>query len=234
MCRSAHLIRTDKTLAVYELEKVSDISDAFLDQLAWPDGATQLGFRFKQPIVDVPAVLSRNLSKKYIAQIGYLARKDDLVAPASDGPASIELQTPDDLDALKTLTKRTLLDFLFKPWREFMNPDFPGEVDAFLAGQLSLASSAWLVNRDAHVGLINLMHPRDCLGRPVDHVAWIWLDERLPLRERIEAHRRLILWLKQNTSKPVQAFIYSFNVRSIRFFTKVGFKPACVHIAKHV
>jgi RimJ/RimL family protein N-acetyltransferase len=232
MCSSPEPVRTDKTLVVYKLDRLSDLSDAFLDKLAWPQGATQLAFRFKEAAVDAAQLLGERVSRRYVARIGYLAASDAVAIPVCEGATGVELLTPDNLEALRDLTKRTIIQFFYEPWRDYVSPDFPGEVDAFVTGPLSREDSAWLVSGKECVGLLNLMRHKDCLGRPIDHVAWVWLDKRLTSAARKEARRLLALRLSR-CAGPIQAYVHPFNVRSAVFFEKLGFKPACVHITRH-
>ncbi|MFA5137723.1 MAG: hypothetical protein WC728_00710 [Elusimicrobiota bacterium] len=234
MRRTPKLLRTEKSLAVFELDRVSELTDSLLDSLPWPHGGSQLAFRFRGPMEDVPEALCRNVSPRYVTRIGYVGRSRGIRVPAGGEAPGVRLQIPDDLDSLKALTRRTLLESFYEPWRERLSPDFPKEVEAFLSSHLSCARSAWVVSREGRVGLINLMRHCDCLGRPLDHIAWVWIHESLSKDERQSARRQLALWLQGVAKDWIQAFVHPFNVHSIRFIARLGFEPACVHVSRHL
>ena len=226
-------VRRDGSTAVFELDRPADLTGALLDSLDWTGDTPKAAFRFKEPATEASLPDLSVLPGTYIARIGYAARTADLAAPAAPPPASKgEWRTPTDLEALKTLTRTTLIERFYEPWRELESPEFLKDVEAFLEHGLALDASALFLVEGREAGLIAMMAHRDCFGRPVDHIAWVWIDESLTPPERAGAHARLVEWLARKPSGRIQAFVHGFNARSRRFFGKIGFTPTCLHISR--
>lgn len=218
---------------VIELDRPADLTGALLDSLDWPEDAPKAAFVFKEPADEASLSALSGLSGRYIARIGYTARTADLAAPAAP-PAAPEAdwRTPTDLEALKVLTRRTIVEHFYEPWRERESPAFLEDVEAFLEHGLTLEASAHYLIGGRAAGLINLMAHRDCRGAPVDHIAWVWIDASLTPAERADAHSRLLRRLAGAKTGRIHAFVHAFNARSRRFFGKFGFTPSCLHISK--
>lgn len=219
--------------AIFELARPEDLTGELLDSLDWPAAAPKAAFRFKEPANEDSFSALSNLPAKYIVRIGHAALTADLAAPATASSAGEpDWRTPTDLEALRALTRKTIVERFYEPWRELETPEFLKDVDAFLEHGLALSASAHYLIQGRAAGLINLMSHQDCLGRPVDHIAWVWIEESLTPAERADAHARLREWLARLPTGRIQAFVHTFNVRSRRFFSKIGFTPSCIHISK--
>lgn len=219
--------------AIIELCRPEDLTRELLDSLHWPAEAPKAAFRFKEAAnEDSLSALSR-LPGQYIVRIGYVALTSALSLPAASSPEREPgWRTPTNLEALKTLTRKTLIERFYEPWREYESPAFLKEVDAFLEHGLALNASAHYLLEGRAVGLLNLMAHQDCRGRPVDHIAWLWIDEGLAPAERANVHAGLLRRLALLPTGRIQGFVHTFNVRSRRFFAKLGFTPSCLHISK--
>lgn len=233
MSRNAVLVRREGSTAVYELDGLADFSNELLDSLDWSVGASKAAFRFKEPITSNELSALSELPGKYIARIGYTALKSTLASPSSP-PAVPEAvwRTPTDFETLKALTRKTVIEHFYEPWRELESPHFLKELESFLENGISLRTSAhYLINGRA-VGLINLLTHQDCYAQTVAHIAWIWIDNNLAPAERADAHSQLVRWLAGTATSPIHAFVHSFNGRSRSFFEKIGFTPSCIHISR--
>lgn len=218
---------------VIELDRPADLTGALLDSLDWPEDAPKAAFVFKEPADEASLSALSGLSGQYIARIGYTARAADLASPAaSTASPGADWRTPTDLEALKALTRRTIVEHFYEPWRERESPAFLKDVEAFLAHGLTLEASAQCLIGGRAAGLINLMAHHDCRGAPVDHIAWVWIDASLTPPERAAAHSGLLRRLSAAKTGRIHAFVHAFNARSRRFFEKIGFTPACLHISK--
>lgn len=218
---------------VIELERPANLTAELLDSMDWPANAPKAAFVFKEPASESSLFALSDLSAKYIARIGYTAQAAALAATAPSPVApELDWRTPTDLAALKALTRRTIVEHFYEPWRERETPAFLKDVDAFLENGLSLEASAQYLVEGRAVGLINFMAHHDCHGQPVDHIAWVWIDPSLTPPERSAAHARLLRRLSVARTGRIHAFVHSFNARSRRFFEKIGFTPACIHISR--
>lgn len=218
---------------VFELDRPADLTGELLDSLDWPADAPKAAFHFKEPANEGSLSILSGLPGKYIARIGYTALKSALASPAATPLAPVaKWRTPTDLESLKALTRATILKHFYEPSRELESPEFLKDLDAFLEHGLSLKASAHYLIEGRAVGLINLMAHHDCHGQPVDHIAWVWIDASLTPPERAAAHSQLLSWLAGTETGRIHAFVHAFNTRSRRFFKKIGFTPACIHISK--
>lgn len=214
---------------IFELDRPADLTGELLESLDWPADAPKAAFIFKEPANEGSLSSLSGLPGKYMARIGYTALTSGL---ASTSAQVTDWRTPTDFNALKILTRRTIIDHFYEPWRELESPGFLKDVESFLEHGLSLKASAHYLIKGRAAGLINLMPNHDCHGRPVDHIAWVWIDASLTPPERAAAHSQLLKWLAGTETGRIHAFVHSFNARSRRFFEKLGFTPSCIHISK--
>ena len=66
------------------------------------------------------------------------------------------------------------------------------------------------------------------LNKPTSLIPWVWIDSKLSANERQNVHFQMVSWLKKNTKKEIGAGIDAVNLRSLKFFTKLGFKPTYI------
>jgi RimJ/RimL family protein N-acetyltransferase len=60
----------------------------------------------------------------------------------------------------------------------------------------------------------------------MDWIGHIWISPDLEKEERITIHKYIRWWLRNNMKhKVIRAAVDSFNIRSQKFFRKMGFKP---------
>lgn len=226
-------IRRDGSTTVFELDHPDELTIGLLESLDWPEDAPKTAFRFREPVIESALSTLSTLPSRYIVRIGYTAQTSAFAATAgSPFTSGGEWQTPTDLEALKLLTRKTIIERFYEPWRELETPAFVKDVEAFLEHGLAMSASANYLIDGRTAGLINLMTHHDCHALPVDHIAWVWIDENLTPVERADAHVRLLAWLASKPTGRIHAFVHTFNVRSRRFFGKIGFSPACIHISK--
>lgn len=102
----------------------------------------------------------------------------------------------------------------------------------FLREAMTLRKSAILTEKGAIRGIVSALDWKDTAGRPSLLVAWVWISDKLLPPRRAQAHVALSEWLKAHARGRIMATVDSFNVRSRRFFIKLGFSPECVHFSE--
>jgi hypothetical protein len=136
-----------------------------------------------------------------------------------------------DLETLRRLYHATQLRF-FKQWEGELGEGYMKETNMVIEKMLPSAKSAALEKNGRPVALLTAVSWKDCLDQPADWVTWVWIDNNLSKAERYSIGEYFSRWLDQNSDRKVQCFINAFNVRSQKFFRRLGFAPEWFHVVR--
>ena len=220
--------RTDKKI-VYKLPDFSVLDSAFVDSLAWPEGINVQMFLFEKPITGEHEIMPRIHSERLVG-LGYsytTATAGEVAVPLSACLAPINLEA----GILRQFYYDTHLDF-YKKWEGELGGGYMKEATMVSEKLLSPARSVALSKGGRNVALLTTVHWKDCFDQPADWVTWVWIDPILTKDERNSIRCYFSQWLALNSANKVQCFINSFNVRSQKFFRKIGFLPEWFHVVK--
>lgn len=221
--------RTDKKI-VYKLSDFSVVDSAFVNSLDWPEGINVQMFLFGKPITGEHDVMPKIHSERLVG-LGYS------YIPTADGTREAPLPAglvPVNLGAgvLRQFYYDTHLAF-YKKWEGELGAGYMKEANMVSEKLLSPARSAALAKDGRNVALLTTVKWKDCLDQPADWVTWVWIDPVLTKDERISIRNYFTQWLNNNSAKKVQCFINSFNVRSQKFFRRIGFLPEWFHVVRN-
>ncbi|MFC1521789.1 GNAT family N-acetyltransferase [Elusimicrobiota bacterium] len=223
-----------KNIDVFEAPDIEDISDSSLADIAWPEDIREYAFRFKNPIkTGTINLLEQRLSSCYMAKVGFVAHKDKIpdmkIDPEQD---HIRWKAFSNIDTLRAETKRTLLEKLYYPNTQYLDNSFAKDIDDYAKKYVTIDGSRRLMKSNEAIGIVTVTNLHDCSGHALDHLGWILIDGKLSDDERNTAHAKLAAWLKTYAAGTIQAFIHHFNLRSQKFFSRLGFEPVCLHVFK--
>ncbi len=220
--------RTDKKI-VYKLPDFSIVDSAFVDSLVWPEGINVQMFLFEKPITGEHEIMPRIHSERLVG-LGYsytTVAAGAVVVPLPAGLAPINLEA----GILRQFYYDTHLDF-YKKWEIELGDEYMKEAAMVSEKLLSPARSVALSKGGRNAALLTIVNWKDCLDQPADWVTWVWIDPILPKDERNSIRSYFSQWLDVNSVNKVQCFVNSFNVRSQKFFRKIGFLPEWFHVVK--
>jgi hypothetical protein len=232
MFSDMHTIKkTDKKI-VYKIDNISMITNDFLENLykSWPGNNIKgMIFIFDEKIENEHLYLS-SISSKYYVAICYSINKENLKKDIIVLPKTIKpkLLSPDEL---KKLYYETKLIF-YKEWKEYLGERYINEFKFVANNYLSTAKVLYLEKDKKLTTLMTVIKWKDYTDIPVDWITWVWIEKDIAKDERSIIHNYISVWLRDNIEDRVQCVVNSFNVRSQKFFRKLGFTPKCIHILK--
>ncbi len=213
--------------AYYEAESVSDITDLDVGGEFLSAGCSKLIIKGAGLDLCGREILRKNIAELYSVRIQYRAIPGQLIQVPRIEDASDVVVMPCCTSFIRDLYLNKVMEF-YAEWGFDVSHDrvaFSRDVAQY---KLLAENSLCLAKKSVPVGLTTL-YERDepksyCLN-------WIWFSAELTRTERAQAHYLTVAWLREK-GQVIDAFVDSFNVKSMKFFQKIGFRPACLHITK--
>lgn len=224
------LIRKTEKRVVYKIDNISRITNEFIERLNWPENIRGMIIIFDDKIENEYPQMSSISCKNYVC-LAYSAHKGDLLNKKMPLPNSIRVATLKDFDELKRLYYETK-HLLYESWKECLGDRYLREVDSVVKNYLPSAKVAYLTKNGKPAALLTVIKWKDYTDIPVDWITWVWIDDSLQKVERLAIRCYFAEWLRANIKDRVQCVVNSFNIRSQKFFRKLGFSLECVHIVK--
>lgn len=226
------ILFSNETIVVYKLDDMARLDDAFVGKLEWPAGRKGQIFTSGGPIAEELLLNPRfTYSRDFTFQFNFSASREWLkgevpaasaVKPA--GTPSLEKHRP-----LYIKIKQRIFSQL--TWYNENPEEDKREVEAFERKVNAYKVGYWEKDGMA-AGIVALRKWKDYLQQPVDWISWVLVEEALSREERAATHAYISAWLKENAGPKVECLVQSFNVRSLKFFIKLGFKPVALHVYK--
>lgn len=217
---------------VYKIDSCDRITEGFIAQLKWPPEITGLIFVFEQAIVNETQIMAK-LPLSIDAGVVYSSSRNSLPAAEEVGNTHVVAAQIKDAEMLARLYL-ACREKVFAPVagiRQIPEIDM-AVMMAKMRDQLANAKIGYWERSGIPAGAIVVTKWHDYADRPVEWIPWIWIDPNIPLEDRKSLHGLISGWLKANIDGKVQCVVDSYNVRSQKFFKKLGFIPECVHIVK--
>ncbi len=215
---------------VYKLPDFSVVGNSFVDALEWQEGINVQMFLFEKPVTNEYEIMAGIHSNRLVG-LGYSyspakTSRNAMALPAGITPVGL------DLEALQRLYYDTQFGF-YKQWEGELGDNYIKETNMVIEKMLPTAKAAALTKAGRTVALLTTVNWKDCLDQPADWVTWVWIDAALSKAERYSIGDYFSRWLDINSGSKVQCFINAFNVRSQKFFRRLGFIPEWFHVVKN-
>lgn len=186
---------------------------------------------FAQKIEGEQAILSRIDHRAYNVALCYSTGTNRLARQAAL-PADIKpFRFRNAAGCRRDLGKK--VSEFFSEWKSYLGPRY---LEGARVGMKMLKDPGkylCLKKGRKTVALVYMMDWMDWRGRPVDWVGHIWIDAGLDPFDRGRIHGYIAAWWKRTAKTgKIQGVVNSFNLRSQKFFRKMGFKPECLHVLK--
>ncbi|OGR80909.1 MAG: hypothetical protein A2X32_00640 [Elusimicrobia bacterium GWC2_64_44] len=214
--------------AYYEAAALSDVTEESLRSCFSLTNCSKLLFNLPGSDACEYDTIKKNIPDSYAVRIHYHASGERFLLPprpaAEFGVAAMTCET----DFIRGLYLQKIME-LYEKWKQYVTPDrvaFSRDVAQY---KLLPENSLCLAKDSVPVGLVTT-YKRE--GTDSYCLNWIWFDPLLSRPDRACAHYLAVGWLKEK-GRSIDAFVDSFNLRSQRFFVKIGFRPVCLHITKN-
>ena len=229
---SPHIIKESDDTIVYEIDRFSDLAPSMLDGIHAKHKKEWSIFRPKQiNYADIETLKNKSFDK-YFMQFGFCISEIKSNIPKSDSDKFLkEGLTRDEL--LKLILKTYEIDFQ-SHWNEYLGQKVSNITINALKEYVNPENTIVLKNRLTNnpVGTLMTFPACSCLEESLEQIGWVWIDKNIEKKERVEIKNIMFQWLKDRNHKELQAGVHLYNVRSQKFFNRMGFEPTCVHIAK--
>jgi len=225
------VIRKLPGIYIYEIPTLSEVTAEMLRDFNWPPGITSAGFMAKQFCPQV--VTEEQIPERYNARIVYSADKGGIVVPACGAPGATAVccEVGKNLQEFKTIFLETHKVY-FQTWGDKVGAGLMSDVVDVAENSLPGAKHLYLECSGLAAGVAAIIKWKDVRGEPVDWIPWVWIASELPKEVRESVRTRIADWMQKNVDGKVQCAIDAFNVRSQKFFIKLGFFPQCIYIGK--
>ncbi|MBF0361147.1 MAG: hypothetical protein HQK49_09055 [Oligoflexia bacterium] len=224
-------ISTNPNANIFSINKASDITNELIEHLFSASSMSEIVFRPNNFTLDDSNYLDTTLSKDNLYyQLGFIAHKSNL--QRSNITTDISLTSFNNIDELRTETNRTIDEYFFKEWPEFVYEKLKNDYAIYVNNYFPLEYSWKIFHQKRYIGLISMFPSTDCLKNKLMQVGWIWLDQDIDLAVRKKAHGAVTNHLIDTCDDMIQAGIGIFNIKSKKFFCNIGFEPKCIHIIK--
>lgn len=224
------IIRSDEKSAVFEAPSFASIKTEDLDQYFYKNINSTLIVRPKKCDMSDLDDLRKNVSNKYFVQIGFMAEKNDLVKSRENlTDCPLQSITPQNIESFRNLVSSTIEQYFSALWRDYIAQTTLDAFKQILADSVSVEKGRIIEFKGKPVAVIALFPHHDCLSKKVEQIGWVWVQEDLSDTYRDFTHQLLLRWLNGIVACSFQAGVHLHNVRSQKFFHKIGFNPECAH-----
>jgi RimJ/RimL family protein N-acetyltransferase len=221
--------RDGKPVLTLKIKNISVIDDKFLTKIIKPklDELDKKGCLFftEDEIKDEFLINSRINPREYRFRMNYSITKKQLKAEKTELPLGIKQMKFKIKKQYFNLLKKKLIEYHYT-WKNFVDKKSNLEWIRNVHKLAKTRDYLCLKKSRKIITLIDLWEYIDFIRCPMDWIGHIWISPDLGKEERIIIHKYIRWWLKNNMKhKVIRAAVDSFNIRSQKFFRKMGFKP---------
>jgi len=223
--------KTDRDI-IFRIERFRSINNAMIEQALNTYGHKNIAFRPKEPLFEDINIMKKSFTQNIFFQLGYISKKKNLIFHKKDiNHKNISRYRFDDRGDLIKFFERTWVKFFFDRYKEYFSPEMKEKWFGMLKDLPNSNNTIVLSDgRGEKIAMLMTYDSSDCIGNRVTQVGWIWVDENVGASERINIHHQLVSWLLEKSQDLIQAGVHIDNVRSQKYFMKLGFKPVCMHL----
>lgn len=175
-------------------------------------------------------------SNKYILVFPYFAHKKNIrVTKANLPPGIIKVDFRGENKYLKLLQKK--LKEFFCQWKIFLDKEYADCLNMKILKSFPRHNLLILKKGRFIVCLLDLWDYKKYTYDwnkfiSVDWIGYIWISPKIDNNERVLVHKYIKKWLYENMKyNYVAGAVHFFNLRSQKFFKKMGFKPKWIYFS---
>lgn len=220
---------------VYSLPDLDRINDAFIDGVRWPENIAYLGFWVPRAMAPQGKPVRDMVSdRKYVCRMSYVADKREIPAEISgDIAAGLKIAPFKNIAAYRRTFLRTHNKYFQKAFKGYHTPAYGAEVKKYLKNTFPDTKGVCVMRGRRVVGMLSLFK----IGKyfrfsPMHWITWLWADQSQPKDVRRGVHFMLRAWVRKNASRYVGASIHAVNVKSQKWFIKLGARPCQIYFSR--
>lgn len=216
---------------IYRVDDFTMLSADFIQSLQWPDKVNVINLLFKGPIKNEGKILAGLPHSPDVGVIYSMmkSRQKIIAEPAADAVIQAEVPGANELAKMYLACRERV--FAHVPGKALPAVDMCAVLTK-MENQINSAKIGYWEVKAKPAGAIVVTRLNNNADVSVEWVPWVWIDDRLLAEDRRLLHSRIRVWLTENINQEVQCAVNSFNVRSQKFFRKMGFVPECIRIVK--
>lgn len=231
MLHQFELVKISEHKIIYRIDDFEMITAGFIQSLQWPEKICSMFFLFRNPIEKEHEVLSGLPHSVDVGIIYSMAKFGLKISSEYTANKVVQTKVPNAKELAKMYLACRSRIFAHTPEKSLPAVDM-GDVLTKMENQINYAKIGYWEVRARPAGIIVVTCSHNYADVPVEWVPWVWIDESLLAEERKILHSNIRTWLTENIDKELQCIVNSFNVRSQKFFRKMGFIPECIRILK--
>ena len=231
MNNEVEIIRQTGTRLICRIDDCSMITGKFIKSFSWPNGADNMIVLFRNQIEDEHEILS-SIPLEFDVGMFYSSSKESLptgLVTLTNGIIQVKMKDVNRMAGLYEDCRRRI--FAGTPVT-FTDPADREKIIVKMKNQLQTARIGYWEQGAASAGIIIVTETHDYNDNPVDWIPWIWIAEDITQDVRDLLHVCMRLWLGGIAKNTIKCVVNSFNIRSQKFFRKIGFIPECIRILK--
>jgi len=229
MSTQLELVKKSDNKLVYRIDAFTMLTTDFIQSLQWPDNINVINFVFKSPIENEDRILAGLPHSPDVGVVYSLKKFKTLTEPAVAAVLQVKVPGANELAKMYLACRERV--FAHVPEKVIPAIDM-NVVLAKMENQIKSAKIGYWEVKAKPAGAIVVTRLANNADVSVQWVPWVWIDDSLLAEERRLLHARIRAWLLENIDQEVQCVVNSFNVRSQKFFRKMGFVPECIRIVK--
>lgn len=209
----------------------SDVSNEALLRIARTKKATWIVIQPLHPTYSGLLSLIPLGEKNVFIQTSFACSSNDIKEPAFDAQSvNFEVYPPPITDSTFEYYMENVDQYFLKPWHNKLLKEidqwFRESIKAFRA----VTSCIRYEINNQTVAFHSEFPYMDTFGTQVVQIGWIWIDANLSADQRRGVHKCFANYLKARSDSRYQSSIHILNLRSQRFFRKLGFEPVCANV----
>lgn len=178
--------------------------------------------------------IGNNFKNEYFVQLGFTANVNDIFMLGHKENKNLAVKDYEINDDAFVDIKYSYESEKNQLWYKYI-PKFIHEENLnYLKRELDKSRLLTLKDDSGKIIAITMIfNSQYYTGEVIDQIGWIWISNTISREIKDEAHYKVSKWFKDNLSKKFyQAGIHIENIRSQKFFEKMGFRVQCAHITK--
>lgn len=215
---------------IYSLPGGVDLAEKFFAGLDWSENIKTVKFFLSSPCEDEFKLVAA-FARRFHARVVYSANRNSLRAHGQFQAEKIEIAGPKSQEEIKTIffeTNDAYREDIGKPLTQKERREREDAATKLLTDSRVLC----LQKNGQLISALFVFKWKDCFGAPVDWIPWVWTKSDISASERFGVHQEQIVWLREHITDRVQCIVAADNLRSRKFFVKIGFNPECIVISK--
>lgn len=217
---------------LYKIDSLDVITNGNIAGLPWPEDIWGLSLILPEKVASLDKILALKLID-YTGSVELEVKRKELKHIKADkGNSQIKMLPVKNRKELHSLFIQTYAEFFWLRWPEYVDHISLKLIANYVEKTLPGSKAVKFIKSQSLVGILNYIVKKDENSEDIDWVAWIWIDETLPRSERKLIHQDMCDVMRKLKAERLRCSVGIYNLRSQRFFEKLGFSPVVLHILK--